>query len=328
MLTPQTATPLLAGLALAAGAAHAQDAGSGDISAAFPYERQFVEVNGHAMAYVEAGSGPTVLFVHGNPTSSYLWRNILPYVADGHRAIAVDLIGMGASDQPAIDYTFQDHYAYLEGFIEALDLQDLTLVLHDWGGGLGSYYATQHSDNVAAVALMEAAVPPALPVPEWADFGDEELRATFQAFRDPEQGPELVLQQNVFVEALLPSAIQRPLSEAEMAAYLAPFPTPQSRRPVLAWPNEIPIEGTPARNVAAMGEIAEWLASSSQPKLVLYADPGFFLSPEMAGVVAETYRNVETRFVGASLHFLQEDQPEMVGRHLSDWLRDRVAGQG
>ncbi|MCP4306920.1 MAG: haloalkane dehalogenase, partial [bacterium] len=199
------------------------------------------------------------LFLHGNPTSSYLWRNIIPFVADDHRAIALDLIGMGDSAKPDIGYTFQDHYTYLEGFIDTLDLKDVTLVVHDWGGGLGTYYAASKSDNVKAIAMMEAAAPPSLPVPSWDSFADDQLRETFQAFRDPELGPQIIVEQNAFVEKLLPSAILRTLSEAEMEAYRAPFTTKASRKPVLVWPNEIPIGGEPARNVAPMEAVAEWL---------------------------------------------------------------------
>ncbi|MFN3172339.1 MAG: haloalkane dehalogenase [Hyphomicrobiales bacterium] len=296
------------------------------ISPDFPYERQFVEVMGSQMAYVDDGTGPVVLFIHGNPTSSYLWRNVIPFVSDDHRAIALDLIGMGASDKPDINYTFQDHYAHVEGFIEALDLTDITLVLHDWGGGLGTYYATNHTDNVRGVVMMEAAAPPALPIPSW-DMVEPQTRATFQAFRDPQMGPQIILEQNGFVEQLLPSTILRPLSEAEMEAYRAPFPTPESRQPVLVWPNEIPIEGEPARNVAVMQEIAQWLGASEQPKLYLYASPGLIISPDVAEFIPQVMNNVQTRFIGSGIHYIQEDHPEVIGRNISDWLRDVVGGE-
>lgn len=318
---------LLAGAALAALAAplSAQEA---EISAEFAYERQFVEMNGSRMAYVEDGEGPVVLFIHGNPTSSYLWRNIIPYVSDDHRAVALDLIGMGASDKPDIGYTFQDHYAHVEGFIEELGLEDVVLVLHDWGGGLGTYYAANHPENVRAVAMMEAAAPPALPIPAWNAIPDPQVRETFQGFRDPVMGPEIVLERNMFVEGLLPASVIRPLTEAEMEAYRAPFPTPESRKPVLVWPNEIPIEGEPARNVAVMQEIAAWLAVSEQPKLYLYASPGLIVSPEVAEFIPQVMNNVQTRYVGNGIHYIQEDQPEIIGRNISDWLRDVVGGEG
>ncbi|GFE65705.1 haloalkane dehalogenase [Litoreibacter roseus] len=283
----------------------AQEAGAEQpvTSAEFPFEVEAVRIMGSDMAFVDVGEGPVVLFVHGNPTSSYLWRNVIPHVADDHRAIAVDLIGMGASEKPDIGYTFQDHYAYLEQFIGAMDLTDITLVLHDWGGGLGAYYAANNSENVRAIAMMEAAAPPVLPIPSW-EIVDPQTRETFQAFRDPEMGPQIILEQNGFIEGLLPATILRTLSDAEMDAYRAPYPSPESRKPVLVWPNEIPIEGTPARNVAVMEDIAAWLTTSSQPKLVLYASPGLIWSSEVADLAAQTFANTEARFVGAGIHFI------------------------
>ncbi len=315
----------VAGLALAwQGPAGAQT-GNPAISADFPFERQYVEVLGSNVAYVEEGEGPMVLFIHGNPTSSYLWRNVIPFVSDEHRAIALDLIGMGASDKPDIDYTFQDHYAHVEGFIEALGLEDIVLVLHDWGGGLGSYYATNHPENVRALVMMEAAAPPALPVPSWDAIPNAEVRATFQGFRDPVLGPQIILEQNGFIEGLLPQSILRPLSEAEMNAYREPFPTPESRKPILVWPNEIPIAGMPERNVDLMTEVAAWLSSSSQPKLYLYASPGLIITPDAAKFIPQLMNNVQTRFIGSGIHYLQEDHPEVIGRNISDWLRDVVS---
>lgn len=313
--------------AVSVAAADNHAAAATTISAEFPYEHQFVEVFGSNMAYVEDGEGPVVLFIHGNPTSSYLWRNIIPHVADDHRAIAVDLIGMGASDQPDIGYTLQEHYSYVEGFIEALGLQDITLVLHDWGGALGTYYATNNSDNVRAVAMMEAVTPPFLPIPSW-DMVPADARDAFRGFRDPIMGPQMIQEQNMFVEGFLPGSILRPLSDAEMNAYRAPYPTPESRFPVYVWPNEVPIEGEPSRNVATLQEIAGWLGSSDQPKLYLYASPGMIAPPEYMSFVPQVMNNVQTRFIGAGVHFLQEDQPEMIGRNISDWLRDVVAPQG
>ncbi|WP_415919022.1 haloalkane dehalogenase [Tateyamaria sp. SN6-1] len=308
--------------AIAAASTHAQEQNT--VSPDFPYEMAQVSVGGSKIAYVDEGEGPVVLFIHGNPTSSYLWRNVIPHVSDNHRAIALDLIGMGASAKPDIGYTFQDHYSYVEGFIDALNLADITLVLHDWGGSLGGLYAARNSENIRAIVMMEAAAPPALPVPTWDMVPDPEVRATFQAFRDPVQGPQIIQEQNMFVEGFLPSAVLRELGDAEMGAYRAPFPTPESRLPVYVWPNEIPIEGEPARNVAVMAEISEWLTNSEQPKLVLYANPGMIVSPETAAFIAETYSNVETRYVGPGLHYIQEDHPDVIGRNISDWLRDRV----
>ncbi|MEP2784678.1 MAG: haloalkane dehalogenase [Pseudoruegeria sp.] len=311
-------------LSLSAITAQGQDTSSTSISAEFPFEKSFVEVHGSQMAYVDEGAGPVVLFVHGNPTSSYLWRNVIPFIADDHRAIAVDLIGMGDSGKPDIDYTLQDHLTYLEGFVAALDLQDITLVLHDWGGGLGTYFAANHSENIRAVAMMEAAAPPVLPILNWDMLQPEVTRNLYKAMRDPVQGPKLLVERNFFVENIMQSAVIRPFTDAEMEAYRAPFATPDMRAPLLAWPNEVPIEGVPARNVDAMSQAHLWLTTSDQPKLVLYASPGWLVTPQVADIIAATYSNVETRFIGAGIHYVQEDQPEAIGRNISDWLRDRV----
>ena len=293
------------------------------ISAEFPYEHQYIDVLGSRIAYVDEGEGDPILFIHGNPTSSYLWRNVMPYVDGQGRIIAIDLIGMGNSDKPDIGYTFQDHYAHVEGFIDALDLQNITFVIHDWGSALGLYYAAQHSDNVRAVAMMEAIVPPIFPIPSYEAMPDD-FRELFQAFRDPVVGRQMIIDQNFFVEQLVPQSILRPLGEAEMAAYRAPFAEPASREPVFVWPNELPIGGEPARNVEVIEVIGDWLMTAEQPKLLLYASPGAIIPPEVVPWMAANYANIETRFIGNGVHYLQEDQPEAIGRNLSDWLRDRV----
>lgn len=303
---------------------HAQEPKGTEVAAGQSLEKSIVYVRGSKMAYVDHGEGPTVLFVHGNPTSSFIWRNIIPHIADNHRAIAVDLIGMGASEKPDISYSLQDHLVYLEGFVEALGLNDITLVLHDWGGGLGTYFAANNADKVKAVALMEAAVPPVLPIKAWDDLQPESVRNTYRAMRDPTLGPKLILEQNIFIEQVIPSGVLRTLSEAELDAYGAPFLTKEDRKPLLAWPMEIPIEGEPERNVVAMSEAMDWLTTSEVPKLVLYATPGWLITPEVTEWIAANYSNVETRHIGAGLHYIQEDQPEAIGRNISDWLRDRV----
>ena len=291
-------------------------------SAEFPYDSQFVEVDGATMHYVEEGEGAPILFLHGNPTSAYLWRNIIPYVSDQGRAIAVDLIGFGQSDKVEGAYTFQDHYGYVEGFVEALGLEDVTLVVHDWGSALGLYYAANNSDNVAAVAFMEALTPPAFPMPSLEAMGP--YADLFRAFRTPDEGRALIIDQNFFIEQLMPQAILRPLGDAEMDAYRAPFLDAADREPIYVWPNEIPIAGQPARNVAVVDAIGQWLATSDQPKLVLYASPGALTPPEAVAWMAENFSNLQTRFIGNGVHYLQEDEPEAIGRNLSDWLRDHV----
>jgi len=283
-------------------------------------ESRFIEVLGSQMHFVESGQGDPILFIHGQPTWSYLWRNVMPYVDGRGRAIAVDLIGMGRSDKPAIEYRYADHFRYLEGFIEALGLQNLTLVVHDWGSVLGLDYAMRHESNVRGVAFMEALIPPAFPKSS-LDAMPDGAREMFAGFRDPELGRKLLVDQNVFVEQLLPGMILRTLADEEMNAYREPFVDPASREPVYRWPNELPIGGQPQAMDTLIRTIGVWLAEIDLPKLHLYAAPGAVNPPEIAELFAEHLDNIETAFVGPGLHYIQEDQPEAVGRAIADWLR-------
>jgi haloalkane dehalogenase len=292
------------------------DAQGGDpavISAAFPYESRYIEVQGSRMHYIDEGEGAPVLFIHGNPTSSYLWRNIIPYLSDDYRAIAVDLIGMGKSDKPDITYTYQDHLRYVNGFIEALGLTDLTLVIHDWGSVLGFDYARANENNVVGIAFMEAIIPPRFPRPD-------PLGGALGRFRSPE-GEQLVLEQNQFVEQVLPGGVARVLTEEEMEHYRAPYPTPESRRPTLQWPREIPVDGEPARNVAVVVAIGDWMQTTEIPMLHLWARPGALNPESVAIALVDRVKNIQSTFVGAGRHYFQEDQPEMIGRAIADWRR-------
>ncbi|WP_299622828.1 haloalkane dehalogenase [uncultured Tateyamaria sp.] len=296
-----------------------------------PFEKKYVDVNGSRMAYVDEGTGPVVLFLHGNPTSSYLWRNIIPFVLDGdtetasdYRAIAPDLIGMGDSDKPDIDYTFADHAAYLDGFIAALGLEDITLVIHDWGSVLGMRYARLNEGNVQAVAFMEAGIPPALPAPSLEAMG-EPSASLFGMLRSP-AGEAAVLQGNFFVEEVLGKmAVATPLSQEVLDHYRAPFPTPESRKPTLAWPRQVPIAGEPADTAAVITANGEWLYSNELPKLMLHVAPGALMPPPVVEYVKANASNLEDVFLGPGIHFIQEDHPEAIGRALRDWL-DRLPG--
>lgn len=292
------------------------------ISADFPFEKQRLSVLESEIAYVDEGSGPVVLFLHGNPTSSYLWRNVIPHVVSaGYRAIAPDLIGMGDSGKPTIGYTFGDHAAYLDAFIEKAGLTDLTLVVHDWGSGLGMRYARLNPDNVRAMAFMEAIIPPGMPAPSYEAMGPE-FGELFRSLRTEGVGEEMVLVNNFFVEEILPKmGVARPLTDEEMEHYRAPYPTPESRLPTLQWPREVPIGGEPKEAHDAIVANGEWLVESAIPKLFFYATPGA-LNPEpvVAWVVANV-PNLETRFLGLGVHFLQEDHPDQIGLGIADWLR-------
>ncbi len=292
------------------------------ISSEFPFAKNTVEVEGSTIAYVDEGSGQPVLFLHGNPTSSYLWRNIIPYVvAAGYRAVAPDLIGMGDSAKPDIEYRLQDHVAYMDGFIDALALDDMVLVIHDWGSVIGMRHARLNPDRVAAVAFMEALVPPALPMPSYEAMGPQ-LGPLFRDLRTADVGEKMVLDGNFFIETILPEmGVVRSLSEAEMAAYRAPFPTRQSRLPTLQWPREVPIGGEPAFAEAEVLKNGEWLMASPIPKLLFHAEPGALAPKPVVDYLSENVPNLEVRFVGAGTHFLQEDHPHLIGQGIADWLR-------
>ncbi|MEO1346692.1 MAG: haloalkane dehalogenase [Pseudomonadota bacterium] len=298
-------------------------------SAGMPYAKKYIEVNGSNMAYVDEGEGPVVLFLHGNPTSSYLWRNIIPFVLDNipavtsqYRAIAPDLIGMGDSDKPDIGYTFAEHADYLDGFIAALGLEDITLVIHDWGSVLGMRYARMNESNVKAVAFMEAGIPPALPAPSLEAMGEPSSQL-FGMLRSP-AGEEAVLQGNFFVEEVLGKmAVATPLSQEVLDNYRAPFPTPESRKPTLVWPRQVPIAGEPADTAAVITANGEWLYSTEMPKLMLHVAPGALMPPPVVEYVKANASNLEDVFLGPGVHFVQEDHPEAIGRALRDWI-DRL----
>ena len=282
--------------------------------------KQYKTVQGKQMAYHEVGEGDPVVFLHGNPTSSYLWRNIIPHVADRARCIAPDLIGQGDSakldDVSEGTYRFVDHREYLDGLLDQLDLGDhITFVIHDWGSALGFDWANRHRDRVAGIAYMEGIVTPI----EWANF-DEGGRRVFQGFRSP-AGEEMVIEKNIFVERVLPSAVLRGLSEEEMVVYREPFLDPQHRRPTLTWPRQIPIEGEPEDVVAIVNDYAEWLKSSDLPKLFVNADPGSILTGPQRDF-CRTWPN-QTEVTVSGSHFVQEDSPNEIGQAIADWLPTR-----
>jgi haloalkane dehalogenase len=307
-------------LGVAAFAQQAPDPRAGVFSAEFPYESKFIEVDNQRLHYIDKGEGQTFVFLHGNPTSSYLWRNVMRYVEPSGRVVAVDNIGFGKSDKPDLDYTYQTHYKFIDGFIRAMDLQNIILVVHDWGSVIGLDYARQNEENVRGVVFMEAIIPPGFPMADLTALGGPE--GLFAQFRAPETGKELLINQNVFVEQILgQGALTRQLSEAEIDAYRAPFVDSASRLPIYVWPNELPIAGKPARNVKTVNAVGAWLRTSRTPKLLQYASPGAIVPPAAAQWMAENYANIETQFVGYGAHYIQEDNPEAIGRGIADWYR-------
>jgi haloalkane dehalogenase len=287
-----------------------------EISAAFPFESKFIEVEGSKIHYVEEGTGDPILFLHGNPTSSYLWRNIIPYAAEVGRAIAPDLIGMGKSDKPDIEYRFFDHVRYIEAFIERLGLQSITFVIHDWGMGLGCHYARRHEGNTKGVAFMEGV----MPMQSWDEF-PEAARGLFQSFRTKDVGEDLLINRNVFVENVLPGSMVRTLTDEEMDRYREPYKEEAARKPVWRWPNELPIEGEPADVWEAAVAYHEWLQRTEVPKILFHATPGAIMSAAVVESLETTLKNLRTVDIGPGVHFVQEDNPHKIGGELAKWYR-------
>ncbi len=269
------------------------------------------------MAYREAGQAGAqlVLFLHGNPTSSYLWREIIPLVAPAGHCVAPDLIGFGQSGKPEIEYRFFDHVRYLDAFLEKAAIASAYVVAHDWGTALAFHLAARRPEFVRGLAFMEFI----RPMPSWDDFHPAAVE-TFKKFRTPGVGEEMILEQNAFIEGVLPGATFRKLTEEEMAAYRAPFPTPSSRRPTWRFPNELPIEGRPADVYAALEEAHRALAQSSYPKLLFAGDPGALVSPSFAREFAAGLKNCKLVSVGAGIHYLPEDHPQEIGSSVREWL--------
>ncbi|PCI74699.1 MAG: haloalkane dehalogenase [SAR86 cluster bacterium] len=283
------------------------------------HAKKKITVKGKTMAYVEMGEGEPIIFQHGNPTSSYLWRNIMPHLQDQGRCIAIDLIGMGDSDKldnpGASSYTFAEHRDYLDGALEALGVErDVTLVIHDWGSALGFDWANRHRDAVKGIAYMEGIVRPV----SWDEW-PEAARGVFQGFRS-EAGEEMVIEKNTFVERVLPGSILRDLSEEEMAVYRRPFQNSgEDRRPTLTWPRQIPIDGEPADVAQIVQAYADWLAEADLPKLFINAEPGAILiGPQRE--FCRSWPN-QTEVTVSGNHFLQEDSPHEIGKAIAEWRK-------
>jgi len=294
------------------------------IAADMAYPQQYREVFGKRMAYVDVGSGDPIVFLHGNPTSSYLWRNVIPHVQEHGRCIAPDLIGMGDSDKiersGPDSYRFSEHRDYLEELLIDIDAnQNVILVVHDWGSALGFDWANRHREAVSGIAYMEAIVRP-LTWDEWPAAA----RSIFEGFRS-DGGEEMILERNLFVERVLPNSIIRELTDAEMNAYRAPFRTAgEDRRPTLTWPRQIPIDGEPEDVTQIVSDYAEWLQAANVPKLLINARPGSILVGNQLefcrGWPNQTAVNVD------GLHFIQEDSPDDIGRAVAEFVTRIRAG--
>jgi len=288
------------------------------MSTTFPYQKKHQEVLGQEMAYVEVGDGDPIVFLHGNPTSSYLWRHAIPYLAESGRCIVPDLVGMGDSaklpNSGPGSYTFVEHRQYLDALLDVLGVREhVTFVVHDWGSALAFDWAYRHPDAVKGLAYMEAIVAPGI----WSEMS-ERGRQIFQALRSP-AGEQMVLEHNSFIEVNLPATILRKLSEEEMNEYRRPFAEPgEGRRPTLSWPRQLPFDGEPADVTEIVTTYAEWLSHSSIPKFFIHSDPGT-MSPSALAVCRAWPAQSEITVRG--LHYPQEDSPDEVGQGLVNWLR-------
>ena len=286
-------------------------------SANYSYEPHYADVHGSRMHYIDVGHGDPILFLHGNPTWSYLWRNVIPHLRPLGRCIAPDLIGMGRSDKPDIQYTFADQSQYLEGFITKMGLDNITLVIHDWGSILGFHYAMQHPDQIKGIAFMEALLKP---YATWDDF-PAPLRETFQQFRTPEVGWQLIGPHNVFLDQLLPLNVIRKLSDKEINYYHEPFRQVESRRPIWQFANQLPIGGQPADVAEAAAAYSRLLQGSAVPKLLLYAEPGAITTQPDIDWARQNLPNLEAVSIGPGIHFYQEDNPDGIGQALATWYQ-------
>jgi haloalkane dehalogenase len=289
------------------------------LSETMPYEKKTATVNGKQIAYVEEGSGDPIVLLHGNPTSSFLWRNVVPELVASGRVIVPDLIGQGDSEKlPASEgperYTLEVAYSYVEGLLDTIGAnENVTLVIHDWGSGIGFLWAMRHAAAVKGVAYMEAIVKPV----NWADWPESAV-GVFKGFRS-DKGEDLILNRNMFIEGILPSSVIRDLTDAEMDAYRAPHLNSDDRQPLLNWPRQIPIEGEPPNVVALVEEYGAYMAGSDIPKLFINADPGSILVGPQREFCRSWPNQQEVTVKG--LHFIQEDSPVEIGQAVANWLK-------
>ncbi len=296
------------------------------VSSRLTLQSKFAEVLGSRMHYFEVGEDQPVLFFHGNPVWSYIWRNIIPHVENSGRCIAFDMIGMGRSDKPNIDYTFQDHARYIEGFIEKLELKDPVLVMHDCGIVAGIHYAMHHPDNVKALAIVSNGNRGLIegmlsPLDGWDDV-DPEVAEYFRPFRESADSWKLVTEQNVFINEALPKGILRGIGPEQLAYYNEPYHTSNDRKAIWAWLQQFPIGGNPPETVDAVTRVNHFIRQTKIPKLFIHGEPdGIKKGIPMVKWFIEFVKNIEFRSVGQVGYFLQEDCPEAIGTELDQWIR-------
>ena len=284
-----------------------------------PYKKKRIKVLDSEMAYIDEGKGQVLLFLHGNPTSSYLWRNIIPHMLPNYRCIAPDLIGFGDSDKPKIGYWVEDHANYLKHFISELKLDKLVLVLHDWGSALGLDWARRHENQLQGLVLMEFMNP----YPTWLDL-EEQGAITFKKFRDPKIGRQLLIDKNFFIEKLLPAGVLKGLSEKDLDVYRQPFLSPADREPVYRFPNELPIAGEPVNVYTMVTAYHDWLLATDISKLFFWVTPGALVSVDKAKRYQKALKNCKTVELGPGAHYIQEDYPDEIGSEIAVWLKNFI----
>lgn len=285
------------------------------ISAEFPYDPKYVEVHGSKMHYVEQGQGDPIVFIHGIPTSCYLWRNILPPIAKHARCIALDLIGMGKSDKPDIEYTVFDHIKYVNGFVEALDLKNVTFVLHAWGSVIGFEVARHHQDRLRAIACLESH----LRVPDSRDMVSLPVQELTAILELPDGGYDIVMNSNYFVNRVLPRGVLRRLSEKELRHYQEPFNQPGSCKPLWQYLQDLPLGDENNEVTQLISKYSEWLKTCDVPKLMMYAIPGFITTVATVQWAKENISNIKSVDVGDGLHYAQESNPEKIASEIESW---------
>jgi len=296
-----------------------EDNNTKNISEEFPFKSNYVDIKGSKIHYIDEGEGKPMLFLHGNPTSSYIWRNIIPHLSKDVRCIAPDLLGFGKSDKPDLDYGFSDVYEYLEAFIKELNLQDITIVVQDWGSGLGFHYANTHRDNIKGIAFMEAMYEQK----DWSKlpFG---LKMAFTMIRSKTFSWLMLGVGNMFVKNMLPGGVSRKLSQKELEVYAAPFKTLKDRKPSYVFPRDVPLKGSPLHTAKIVDNYNKWLQETEIPKICFYATPGQIIRVEEVPWIEENFPNITMIDIGKALHFVQEDNPHTIGRELKNWYRKEI----
>ena len=290
------------------------------LSENFPFKSNYADIYESSIHYIdenECQECETVfLLLHGNPTSGFLWRNIIPHLKSSGRCVAPDLIGCGKSGKPDIDYTFDDHYRYMEAFIEKLNLKNIILVIHDWGGAIGFHYARLHPEKIKGIAFMETFYKPM----EWESL-DPPARWLFRKFRDHKWGERLNGKYNLFLRFILPFSMYHKLSPSEKQIYDAPFIKQKNRKPVVMFPRELPFRGSGTKNEKIANKYYEWLKQTSIPTLLLYAKPGIQIRKKQVEELQSNLLNLTVKFVGKGKHFIQEDQPDKIGAEIANWYQ-------